>query len=62
MCIVDDVFSKRPDFVIPYNFPAVLWDTKSDRSIGVFFVDSEGRVVVFIFVIIGDMIFGVWSG
>ena len=59
MYIIDDVFSKFPDFVIPHNFPVVLWDTKSDRSIGIFLVDGEGRVVVFI--IIGHMIFGVWS-
>ena len=59
MCVVDDVFSKFSNFVIPHNFPAVLWDTKSDRSIRIFLVDYEGRVIIFI--IIGDMIFGIWS-
>ena len=58
MCVVDDVFSKLSDFVILHNFPAVLWDIMSDRSIGIFLVDGEGRVVIF--VIVGDMIFGVW--
>ena len=55
MSVVDDLLLKFPNFVIPPNFPAVLGDTKSDRSIRIFFVDSEGRVVIC--VIICDVIF-----
>ena len=57
MCVIDDVLSKFPNFVILHNFPVVLWDTKSDRSIRIFLVDGESRVVIF--VIVSDIIFGV---
>lgn len=59
MSIVDDVFSEFLDSgTIFHGFPAVAWNAKSDRSIRIFLVYGEGRIVVII--IVGDVIFGIW--
>jgi hypothetical protein len=57
--IVDDVFSEFLDSgTIFHGFPAVAWNAKSDRSVGILLVYGKGRIGVII--IVCDVIFGVW--